>query len=43
MQKNDYFYENYYKNIENFKLNLVLVNQLIIVHCSNYQVSALTG
>ena len=25
MQKNDYFYENYYKNIENFKLNLVLV------------------
>ena len=43
MQKNDYFYESYYKNIENFKLNLVLVYQLIIVHCSNYQGSALTG
>ena len=31
------------KNVENFKLNLVLVYQLIIEHCSNYQGSALTG
>ena len=43
MQKNDYFYENYYKNIENFKLNFVIVYQLISVHCLNYQGSAFTG
>ena len=31
------------KITENFKLNLVLVYQLIIVHCSNYQGSVPTG
>ena len=43
MQQNDYFYENYYKNIENFQLNLVWEYQLIILYCPNYQGSACTG